>query len=105
MIPSGRVTSYGRLARLAEVATPRVVGFALAALPEGTPIPWHRVIKADGTMAPRPGVAEQRQRLAAEGVIADTIGQIDWHHFSWEGPSAYQQALLEEPDSAIDAEM
>lgn len=36
-IPPGRVATYGQLARLV-ATTPRVVGFALAALPENSDV-------------------------------------------------------------------
>ena len=40
-IPAGRVTTYGRIARLAD-CTARTVGFAMAALPTVHDLPWRR---------------------------------------------------------------
>ncbi|HAV46339.1 MAG TPA: cysteine methyltransferase, partial [Halomonas sp.] len=45
-IPAGRVTTYGRIAKMTEGATARMVGSAMRHLPEGHQLPWHRVISA-----------------------------------------------------------
>ncbi|MFB0536550.1 MAG: MGMT family protein, partial [Anaerolineae bacterium] len=45
MIPRGKVASYGQIARmLGSPRGARTVGWALHGLPEGTDVPWHRVI-------------------------------------------------------------
>ena len=49
-IPYGRATSYGQIARL--LGSPRAarqVGWAMSTCPEE--LPWHRVVKADGSIA------------------------------------------------------
>lgn len=77
-VPPGRVTTYGQLARLV-ATTPRVVGFALAALPENSDIPWQRVINAKGRISQR-GQSDraelQYQLLINEGVSFDETGAI-----------------------------
>ncbi|MBD3162880.1 MAG: hypothetical protein GF346_10755, partial [Candidatus Eisenbacteria bacterium] len=41
-IPPGRVATYGQIATLAGLpGQPRLVGYALHRLPEGSPVPWH----------------------------------------------------------------
>ncbi len=85
-IPHGRVSTYGRIARLAGRCTPRHVGFALAALPAGTPIPWHRVVNAKGALSPRADGAEpvhQRRALKREGVRFSRQGRIDLEVHGW----------------------
>lgn len=87
-IPTGRVATYGQVAEEAEVATPRVVSFALSALDEGADVPWHRVLGAGGRirLGSRDGAGdEQRSRLRAEGIRFDARGvvaldryQADW---------------------------
>ncbi|TDB02078.1 MGMT family protein [Halomonas marinisediminis] len=74
-IPHGRVTTYGRIAAMAEGATPRLVARALRDLPEGHGLPWYRIITASRRLADHPGAAEQRKRLAAEGVLLDARGR------------------------------
>jgi alkylated DNA nucleotide flippase Atl1 len=46
-IPHGRVLSYGDIAELLGSGGPRAVGTVLAR--EGAGLPWHRVVRADGT--------------------------------------------------------
>jgi methylated-DNA-protein-cysteine methyltransferase-like protein len=71
-IPRGRVATYGQVARLAGLAgQARLVGYALSALPDGSDVPWHRVINAGGGISARAAAGwgeEQRVRLEAEGV-------------------------------------
>jgi alkylated DNA nucleotide flippase Atl1 len=63
-IPPGRVSTYGAIGRLVGVG-PRRVARALAG--GGGAVPWHRVVRADGTAA-EPVRVRQLQLLAAEGV-------------------------------------
>lgn len=85
-IPPGRVTSYGQIARLLDRCTPRMVGFAMASLPEGNDVPWHRVLNHQGRVsvrahgAPDPG---QRALLEAEGVGFDRKGCVDFETVGW----------------------
>jgi methylated-DNA-protein-cysteine methyltransferase-like protein len=86
-VPRGRVTTYGEVARLAGLRNgARTVGWALASMPAGTTAPWWRVIRRDGTIAPRPFAAEQRRRLQQEGVRFRKGGTIDLRRYGW--PSA-----------------
>lgn len=87
-IPTGRVTSYGVVARLAGLpGHARQVGYALAALPEEHEVPWHRVINARGEVSLRSGGRAheriQRARLEAEGVVFDEGGRVDLTSFGW----------------------
>lgn len=86
-IPTGRVATYGRIARMVDGATPRIVGYAMAATPDGEGIPWHRVINAKGEISPRANGApdpRQRERLIAEGVAFNARGKIDLERYGWE---------------------
>ena len=65
-IPAGETSTYGEIARLAGLRSPRLVGRILAE--DGHDLPWHRVLRADGTAAPHIAV-EQAARLRAEGVL------------------------------------
>lgn len=77
-IPRGQVASYGYLAGLVGT-TPRVIGFALAALPEQNDVPWQRVINSQGRVNARKDSDRarlQRALLAAEGVCFDASGRV-----------------------------
>lgn len=64
-IPVGTVLSYGEVAALAGVPNARHVGRLLSE--DGQDLPWHRVLRANGTPTPHLA-AEQLARLRAEGV-------------------------------------
>jgi len=86
-IPRGRVATYGQIARLANLpGQARLVGYAMAALEDGSRIPWHRVVNAKGGVSLRSGGgmdAVQRLRLEREGVRFDRRGSIDLARFRW----------------------
>jgi len=85
-IPRGRVATYGDVAREAGLGRrARFVGRVLRDLPAGTRLPWHRVLRAGGALAPREGAREQRRRLRAEGVPLDRAGRVDLARFRWDG--------------------
>ena len=88
-VPAGRVVSYGQVAVLAgRPGRARQVGYAMAALPHGTDVPWHRVVNAQGAVSRRTGGTAfqeiQRTLLEAEGVTFDDTGRIDLQRFRWE---------------------
>ena len=86
-IPRGRVATYGQVAALAGLPRhARHVGYALHALPEGTPLPWHRVVNARGGISLRPwngGAETQRLRLAAEGIRFDARDRVPLERYGW----------------------
>ena len=87
-IPSGRVATYGQIAAFAGLSgRARQVGYALHALPDGSDVPWQRVINAKGEVSPRshPGWENyQRHLLEEEGVEFDGRGRIGLDHFRWD---------------------
>lgn len=90
-VPEGKVVSYGQLADLAGLpGRARLVGRCLREASDGHPLPWHRVLRADGKIAFPPGSAsaeEQRQRLLSEGVSVRNY-RVNLKHFGWQ-PDAY----------------
>lgn len=83
-VPRGRVTTYGEVARLAGLhGGARTVGWAMASVPRGQAVPWWRVIRGDGTIAPRPSAGAQRRRLAQEGVRFSRTGTVDLRCYGW----------------------
>lgn len=90
-IPRGRVATYGQVAELAGLpGHARQVGYALHALPDGSTVPWHRVVNARGEIVVRdagavPTLAPGRQRalLEAEGVGFDVGGRVVMRRYRW----------------------
>jgi len=85
-VPSGRVTTYGHIARVVGGCSAQMVGFALAALRPDTQVPWQRVINAQGKISPRgggPGAMLQRELLEEEGVEFEADNRIDFDRFGW----------------------
>jgi len=87
-IPKGRVATYGQVALLAGLPRKvRLVGYALSAVRNYLPIPWHRVVNAKGQISSRfeesPAEELQRLRLEDEGVIFDARDCIPLIHYQW----------------------
>jgi methylated-DNA-protein-cysteine methyltransferase related protein len=87
-IPRGRVATYGQIARLAGMpGHARLVGYALHALPEGSVVPWHRVVNRSGGISLPPGDLShslQRSLLESEGVVFDEAdSRIDLSKYQW----------------------
>ena len=70
-IPKGRVSTYGDIAKMANVKSPRLVGSALHKNKDWKRIPCHRVVNAAGRLAPAFGMGGAKiheARLRREGV-------------------------------------
>ena len=85
-IPPGRVTTYGRVARLAgDPRGARQVSRILHAMSRAHDLPWHRVINARGEISLPAGRGRELQRslLEAEGVCFDGRGAVDLARHLW----------------------
>ena len=86
-IPKGRVATYGQIASLSGIPRqPRRVGYALSALHDHQPVPWHRVINSKGEISRRsePGYEDMQQVLLEnEGIMFDTKGRVALSQFLW----------------------
>lgn len=86
--PRGKVISYGGVAaKLGKPRAARAVGAALRELPDGSKVPWWRVINSRGEISIR-GIQHdvlQKELLQKEGVKFDKAGRVDWERFGWNG--------------------
>jgi len=75
-IPKGRFTTYGRLAKMLPDIHARQVARMLSQLPEGTQLPWHRVVNSQFKVADFHGSGEQSARLTSEGLLVSASGRL-----------------------------
>ena len=83
-IPRRSVATYGQIAELAGL--PRRARFVARVLSTSDDIdcfPWHRVVRADGRIAPRLSAGEQIERLRAEGIEV-VNGRVNLAVYQWQ---------------------
>ncbi|AJR07862.1 hypothetical protein C9J03_21765 [Photobacterium gaetbulicola] len=86
-IPHGKVATYGDIAKFAGFpGYARQVGRLMATLPDGSTLPWHRVVNAKGEIS-LTGLDLQRQRrkLLDEGVEVSDAGRLKLSQYRWDG--------------------
>lgn len=85
-IPAGCVASYGQVAKMAGLnGLARYVGRSLGLLPEGSEVPWHRVLRNDGRLAFPENSARfalQMERLRSEAVTVQR-GRVAMGRYRW----------------------
>jgi alkylated DNA nucleotide flippase Atl1 len=81
-IPTGRIATYGDIAAVAGLSSPRIVGWIMRT--DSSDLPWHRVITASGRPA-RHLTTRQLELLRAEGVLA-VDGRIALSEVRYEFP-------------------
>jgi methylated-DNA-protein-cysteine methyltransferase-like protein len=86
-IPPGKVATYGTIARLASAPrAARQVGGVLKRLPEGSTLPWYRVVNRMGKISlTESSFVRQKRLLLAEGIVFDKEQRIDLLKFGWQG--------------------
>lgn len=87
-IPFGKVATYGQIAVIVGPGLPaRIVGYALHGLPDGTDVPWHRVINSKGKISYSVTRNEhdglQQVLLKQEGIRFTDDGIIDLKKYLW----------------------
>lgn len=81
-IPLGRVSTYGDIAALAGLSSPRIVGWIMRT--DSSDLPWHRVIRASGRPAQHLAT-RQLELLRAEGVLS-VDGRVALNEIRYEFP-------------------
>lgn len=87
-VPPGFVVTYGDVAAaLGSKHIARHVGFAMAALPPGSDVPWWRVVAAGGRLVTTSVATQRRQarQLASEGIVVKNgrIAALPGHRFAF----------------------
>lgn len=81
-IPSGRVLTYGAIARLAGYPNhSRLVGRIMRGAPDGQ-LPCHRVVSASGRLAPH--FPTQATLLMTEGIEITKTGKVPLKQYLWQ---------------------
>lgn len=81
-IPLGRVSTYGDIAALAGLSSPRIVGWIMRT--DSSDLRWHRVIRASGRPAQHLAT-RQLELLRAEGVLS-VDGRVALSEIRYEFP-------------------
>lgn len=104
-VPPGKVVSYGAIARMLEHPhAARTVGWAMHGVPEGSDVPWWRVLNSKGhiSLSGERGAGLQRKLLEAEGVEFDERGYVNWERFGWEGLAWHEiEELMRELEEEV----
>jgi len=88
LVPSGKVATYGQIAKIVCNCTTRMVGYAASSLPLDSEIPWQRVINYKGGMSLRSSGSDgllQQKLLEVEGLKFDQSGRTDLEYYRWDG--------------------
>ena len=80
-VPRGRVTTYGAIADHLGVGGPRQVGAVMASY--GGPVPWWRVVRADGSLPPSHD-HEARAAYLEEGTPLRPGGRVHIEQAFWQ---------------------
>ena len=82
-IPLGKVATYGQIAEIAGLPRrARMVARVLRESDANDRLPWHRVIRSDGRIAPRIGAVEQAELLQREGIRVNN-GRVNLNDYQW----------------------
>jgi len=88
LVPYGRVTTYGAIARyLGSAQSARMVGWAMNACKQSaTPVPAHRVINRQGLLTGKHhfGCDNMQQLLEAEGIQVKNNQVVDFERLFWD---------------------
>lgn len=88
-VPPAAVLSYGDVAELAGLGTPRLAARIMALGQAGEDIPWWRVVRADGTLPDRLQIGA-REHYEREGTpLLETAAhwvRVDMARARWAGP-------------------
>ena len=88
LIPEGKVTSYGAIARyLSTPRASRMVGWAMNAAANQPDIPAHRVVNRNGILSGKMHFStpkEMESRLLNEGVIVKYDEIVDFKNHFWD---------------------
>ena len=89
LIPRGRVTSYGAIARyLGAARSSRMVGWAInRSFEQSPPVPAHRVVNRNGLLTGKhhfPTALAMQQSLEREGIVVQEDQVLHFNDIFWD---------------------
>ena len=88
MIPEGRITTYGAIAKyIGTGGSARTVGYVLGRSIEGMNVPAHRVVNSSGLLSGRHAFSKDNpmeDRLIVEGVRVENFKVVDFKSILWD---------------------
>src|ERR1700759_2963274 len=82
-IPAGKVSTYGDIAAVAGLSSPRIVGWIMRT--DSSDLPWHRVITASGR--PAQHLNNRELELLCAGGVLSVDGRVALSEVRYEFPS------------------
>ncbi len=85
-IPAGKVSTYGEIAKMAGYpGYARHVGKALSNLPQGSTLPWFRVINSAGKISLQgDSFTRQKKQLERDGIKVSDSGRVNLKKYRWQ---------------------
>ncbi len=85
-IPSGKVSTYGEIAKMAGYpGYARHVGKALGNLPSESTLPWFRVINSQGRISLKgEDLVRQREMLISDDIDVTNDGKVSLRKYRWQ---------------------
>ena len=105
--PSGRVTTYGGLAKavgLPASGGARLIGWVMNEAPRWANVPTQRVINSKGELTGSWAFGQKgkmRSLLEAEGVVFNETGRVDMKRFGWDPARDLDEAAREAIFAAV----
>ena len=88
LVPVGRITTYGHIAKYLGVATSaRMVGYAMNVSHSNSEIPAHRVVNRNGILTGKhhfDGVNLMQELLESEGIVVKNDKILDFENILWD---------------------
>lgn len=88
LVPTGRITTYGHIAKYLGVASSaRVVGYAMNVSHSDSEIPAHRVVNRNGILTGKhhfDGINLMQELLESEGIIVKNDKIVDFEKLLWD---------------------
>jgi alkylated DNA nucleotide flippase Atl1 len=81
LIPPGKVMAYSDVAEFVSAGSGRAVGSVMATY--GGEVPWHRVVRSDGSCAP--GVHDEQIALLRAEDVPMKGSRVDMARARWDG--------------------